>query len=144
MPIRTDVDATSIPRLLPFVWMGSRIKDDGWRYRLAGEAVNLVHGCPLRGRRPIDVMSPTHAAAAAARMSAIVDGPFGVYSVGTLPIRSGVVVPTERLSLPLADADGVPRHVIGIFLHTLARTDAPQSDLWHQDVSVVALPAATI
>ncbi len=140
MPLRTAVDPTRMPRLLPYVWMASRL-DAGWRYRLAGEAVNLVHGRALRGRGPADILEAPTAAVAAARMDLMVSRPCGVYAVGLLPIRGGLAVPTERMTLPLADGDGVARHVIGLFLHTLRHVDRPRNDLWQQTVTELPLEA---
>lgn len=107
MPARRAIDPTAIPQALPVLYMYDYIAETGRFFcRLAGEEIQLGSG--VRGvKKYLDELFPPEVGVGIQkRYRRVVDTPCLVYANGLMRTIVGLVMPIERLVLPLSD-DGV-------------------------------------
>jgi hypothetical protein len=114
MPDRSDVDPLELRPVLKHIWLMEPTEDrQGFRYRLAGEAIERHYQRPLRGQRQIDLLGEAWGLEAAARLHPVIARPAALYFYGVLPARRHQSGHVERAAFPLAERDGVAQCVIG-------------------------------
>ena len=124
MPGWTDIDPSAISRQLPIVWAYRYFPEtETFVGRLAGEAINAIHGRSIRGMA-LDDLFPTPDAAenVRARYLRVVKEPCMYRSTGQVFTKIGRSGTGERVILPLA-SDGV--HADGVFGATFYRLAMP-------------------
>ena len=107
MPSRRAIDPTAIAGALPILYMYDYLPASGRFFcRLAGEEIQAGSG--VRGvKKHLDELFPPEVGAIIERRyRRVVDTPCVVYAHGLMRTIAGIVMPIERLVLPLSD-DGV-------------------------------------
>jgi hypothetical protein len=148
VPPVTAIDPLQLGRHLPDICILNHEGGNVFRFRLAGGHVNEMYGQEVKGKDLAEVVeSPTRerlldmAHAILAPPTAILHG------LSSMLPQWNYSMALQRISLPLADAAGVPRHIISAtaaFRYDLG--DAVSADFQHryripQD-GAAALPAA--
>lgn len=133
MPPRRAIDPVQIPRALPILYMYDYLPESGRFYcRLAGEEIQAGSG--VRGvKKHLDELFPPEVGdPIQRRYRRVVDTPCLAYAQGLMRTIVGVVMPIERLVLPLSDDGIVANGLIGATvyrrdqaLHDLAARHAP-------------------
>ena len=139
MPGRRDIDATRMVPVLPYVWLCDYDRSrDELRYRLAGEELNTVYGFSLKGREMSSIFPEATRARALQRTLQVVHERLILHSVGTVTTTTGRRGHGERLILPLADAGGEVKGLIGATIFALR--DRRPRDRLVQDVRLTLTP----
>lgn len=114
MPPRDLVDPTVMPRSLPYIWLGDAgAQCSTFTYRLAGEAVNRMHGINLKGRTIAEVVPASRRRLICERFDCAVSTPAVMYNFGQIYAELNHMYCGERLILPLGRPDGTVTHLIG-------------------------------
>lgn len=125
LPSRHRIDVFVLRRALPFLWlMTYEPRDDTFRYRLAGEAINATLGVPLRGKRVEEVVEPSMLETVQTRLRHALDTPGAVHAIGWIHARSGRFREGERLILPLAETGAATTHLLGVTAYFAAGAGA--------------------
>ncbi|MBL8707247.1 MAG: PAS domain-containing protein [Rhodospirillales bacterium] len=114
MPPRRAIDPTAILGALPILYMYDYLPDSGRFFcRLAGEEIQAGSG--VRGvKKHLDELFPPETGAIIERRyRRVVDTPCMVYANGLMRTIVGMVMPIERLVLPLSDDGVVANGLIG-------------------------------
>ena len=119
LPSVSVFDPLEIAPLLSNVWK-MRWEDEAqdFVYRLAGEDILKMFSTPLRRKTLGEVYAPDHSEALRSRYQMICRTPVAFYARGRIYSHLGRVGIGERLVLPLTDAHGRPRVVIGCTVYT--------------------------
>jgi hypothetical protein len=116
VPARQAIDplALSAP-VLPRIWLVDDEGDAaGFRFRLAGEAINTAFGRPVR-RQPIAALfSDRLREHVVARFRRVVDEACACHCVGMVYVENERTGWGERLILPLTDGTGRVCHLVGL------------------------------
>ena len=113
-PTRDDVDPIDMPGLLANLLLLD-VDGDDFRFRLVGEAVNSRYGHGLKGRRLSELLDGAALDETMYEHRRCVDDRAGVLVRNTRDAATlGDQLLYTRLLLPLADAEGRMRHVIGV------------------------------
>lgn len=113
-PGREGIDPLAIPRVLPCIWIYDWQEDGRFLCRLAGENIRTTLGRKVIGEYMDQFVGDPGYPILKDQYEAVLTLPAvghtvgNVYTAGTP--RYGV---GERLILPLCDATGVPRHLLG-------------------------------
>lgn len=114
MPSRAALDPTTMPYSLPYIWMGDVNGACGdFIYRLAGEALNTLHGRSLKGCSIAEVVPIARRHLICARFERAVGTPAVVYNFGQVYAELAHHYLGERLILPLGRPDGTVTQLIG-------------------------------
>lgn len=127
MPSRRAIDPTAILGALPILYMYDFLPASGRFFcRLAGEEIQAGSG--VRGvKKHLDELFPPEIGAVIQRRyRRVVDTPCLVYANGLMRTIVGLVMPIERLVLPLSDDGGTANGLIGA---TVYRRDQALHDL---------------
>jgi hypothetical protein len=112
IPERSAFDCTSIPTLLPFVWLCRVEADSGrFQFRLAGEEIRSLFGRPVAGSY-VDDLLPSIAGQLQTALAAILNLPAACYFYGTLCHDYLTSIGAESLALPLCDGSR-PSTILG-------------------------------
>lgn len=136
MPSRRSIDPTAILGALPIVYMYDYLPESGRFFcRLAGEEIQAGSG--VRGvKKHLDELFPPEIGAIIQRRyRRVVDTPCLVYANGLMRTIVGVVMPIERLVLPLSD-DGVTAN--GLIGATVYDRDQALHDLAARNTKLIA------
>lgn len=130
IPHRTDLDPSGFPTALPIVFLCEQTPDGRtFRHRLAGEDMNALFGCNLRGRVLDDVIHPDRVAATRNAFHLTLRDKAVVHRIGPIYRMKRAVIAAELLILPLCDRNGGPASVVGgLASRTVNHTDAPPTD----------------
>ncbi len=145
MPSRRAIDPTAIPSALPILYMYDYLGDsDRFFCRLAGEEIQAGSGVRGVKKHLDELFAPEIGAIIAARYRRVVDTPCMVYANGLMRTIVGMVMPIERLVLPLSD-DGVTAN--GLIGATVYDRDQALHDLAARNSKLIQenflpLPAA--
>ena len=127
MPSRRAIDPTAILGALPILYLYDYLPESGRFFcRLAGEEIQAGSG--VRGvKKHLDELFPPEIGAIIQRRyRRVVDTPCMVYAHGLMRTIVGMVMPIERLVLPLSD-DGVAAN--GLIGATVYHRDEALHDL---------------
>ena len=114
IPNRRDIDPVAIWTVLPFVWMCDYIAESGrFRYRLAGEEMNIFHHRNLVGTYLDETLTDTQSEKIIPKYRRAIQGPSIVYVRGAIHAATHPHLRGERLLLPLADADENASIILG-------------------------------
>lgn len=114
IPNRRDVDPIAIWTVLPFVWMCDYIAESGrFRYRLAGEEMNIFHHRNLVGTYLDETLSDTRHGKIMPKYRRAIEAPAILYIRGAIHATTHPYLRGERLLLPLADADERASIILG-------------------------------
>lgn len=131
IPRRGDLDPTAMPLCLPHVWLYGYLADeDDFICRLAGAEVNAAWGFSIMGKKTSTLFKPDNHQTLKHRWKYILQTPAIMHSKLTTLIETNAFKRAERLTLPLADAQGKPSFILGI---THYRFDRVQDE--HKDVA---------
>jgi len=114
MPSRRAIDPTAILSALPIVYMYDYLPESGRFFcRLAGEEIQAGSG--VRGvKKHLDELFPPEVGQIIQRRyRRVVDTPCMVYAHGLMRTIVGMVMPIERLVLPLSEDGTVANGLIG-------------------------------
>ncbi len=138
VPLKTDFDPLSVPRLLRTVWLYRYEPDEGdFVCRLAGEAVEDAWGGTMQGRPLRDIVGADKHPRSLARWRAVVETPLVQYAFHRDTVMPHQPSVAERLVLPLAEAPGDVRYTIGISLYPRRQDTVPDPPpLWDDIVTV--------
>jgi len=131
VPHRADVRIEDIQRVLPHVSVVEVISEDICKFRIAGTALCEAVGMELTGRNYYDFTTPEVRPQRVARTKHIANLPCGSHFVFPILYRSGNIVPTEVLSLPvLPDDPKAPPQIFTVSMnvetsHLQGRRDVP-------------------
>jgi len=102
LPTKEDLDPVLLGRagLLPFLWLVERQPDGDWRYRLAGESINGLHGHSLRGRTITEVFGAGRDRQVGRRWSFCIDDRMALRTYGRIYGHKQTYT-GERIVLPL-------------------------------------------
>jgi hypothetical protein len=117
LPALGDLDATRFPKALNDSWIVDAEDDGRFRMRLAGEGLVQWYGFNPKGRYYEDIFPATVLPVVTAQSRRVLQGPcIGYHHMhSTIPDWT-VPAAFERLALPLADAQGRCRHILGATL----------------------------
>lgn len=123
IPLRTALDPTAIPKLLPAIWLTQydRAVDD-FRYRLAGEDISEAWGRSIRGMYLRDLTGEADHPEMLRRWKRVIGVPLVHYGKKSEQLSRIRGKSAERLLLPYADEDGVPTFILGFSLYTYDAT----------------------
>lgn len=110
MPARRSIDPLEMHQALPRLWIYEREDDGLFRCRIAGEEINAAYGRPIQGRLAREVIGPKFDEVVGPRFHYVLNNA-AFYHGYSVESPSGQTI--ERICLPLADKDGVPRFVFG-------------------------------
>lgn len=122
MPLRSEFDPSRIKESLPYVWMYKRGEDGEFYCSLAGEEVQSAWGHGIIGLKASDILTDSYATVIA-RWEFVLARPAVAYTT----LADAKIVnskPVYRLTLPLADDDGVPYIVFGVSHYYYPSEDA--------------------
>lgn len=130
IPCVADIDALSIGRHLPDICILNHEGGNVFSFRLAGGHVADFYGGELRGRLLNDLVSSPTRERLIGMAHAILRPPSAILHgmSGMLP-QWNYSVALQRLSLPLADAAGVVRHIISATVHSRHAPDPRQDSV---------------
>ncbi len=135
MPSRRAIDPTAILGALPILYMYDYLPESGRFFcRLAGEEIQAGSG--VRGvKKHLDELFPSEVGATIQRRyRRVVDTPCMVYAHGLMRTIVGMVMPIERLVLPLSD-DGVTAN--GLIGATVYNRDQALHDLAARNTKLI-------
>lgn len=139
MPRRADIDPTAIVPAIGHVWlMEVAPDDDSFRYRLAGEDINMIYGFSLAGKLLEDVHHPENIAGIKERLARVVEESCILYSHGKTRYRDGPESSHDRLVLPLSNDGTTVSDVIGVTKYAFPR-DTRTGDLLHHVIDEVTV-----
>lgn len=114
VPPLCGIDPLRFAQLMKDSWIIDAEEDGGFRFRLAGETLAEWYGYNPKGRTFREVCSPAIAPILTEFARRVVQGPALTFHrmESTMP---GWEIPSsfERMGLPLSDAEGRVRHLIG-------------------------------
>lgn len=126
VPNRRDIDPIAIWTVLPFVWMCDYIAESGrFRYRLAGEEMNIFYHRNLVGTYLDETLPDTQREKILAKHRRAIEAPAILYTRGALHATTHPNLRGERLLLPLSDADERATIILGA---TVSHFDAAGRD----------------
>jgi len=114
LPVKTSIDPLDlIPiGIMPIIWLLER--RDGEIYcRLAGEDIRAALGKPIRGRKVADVYDTDSGALIIEQWTRILDASESCHNKGVIIASLGRRYEGERIAMPVANADGDPRFILG-------------------------------
>lgn len=139
MPRRTDIDPTAIVPAIGQVWlMEVAARESSFRYRLAGEDINMVYGFSLAGKLLEEVHGPESLEGIKERLDRVVQERCILYSHGKTRYRDGPDSSHDRLVLPLSGDGETVSDVIGVTKYAFAR-DVRPGDLLHHVVDEITV-----
>ncbi|MFP6774168.1 MAG: PAS domain-containing protein [Alphaproteobacteria bacterium] len=100
-PHRASVRIDDIQRELPYVSVVEVISEDMCKFRIAGTALCEAVGIELTGKNYYDFTTPEARQLRVVRTKQIAGLPCGCHFVFPILYRSGEIIPTEVLSLPV-------------------------------------------
>lgn len=113
LPALRAVDALRLGRHLPDICILDHEGGDTYRFRLAGENVCQFYGGEIRRRCLHELVEPRTGERLLAMARTILDEPAAVlHGLSSMLPEWNYSVALQRISLPLADAEGQPRHII--------------------------------
>lgn len=117
MPCRGELDPTVFPSALSRMWVYEQEPDGEFVCRLAGEDINEAFQSRPVGRTADDLLGEQYRRWIRERWLYCLKRPAILYARSCPPVGAGKRA--NRLTLPLADRDGVPRAVVGAtdYLH---------------------------
>ena len=115
MPTRSALDPIVLAKagLLPHVWIIEQDQDNGLLYRLMGESVRRNFNSSLRGRYVHEVFDGLTSQKVSQRCSRLLANNEMMFSSGRVFRDADLVYYARRILLPLRDADGELRFLIG-------------------------------
>lgn len=117
VPALADLDAMQFPRALNDSWIVDATDDGRFRMRLAGEGLSRWYGFNPKGRHYEEFFPPAVLPVVSAQSRHVLEGPYiGYHHMHSTIPEWTVPAAFERLALPLADADGRCRHILGATL----------------------------
>lgn len=131
MPDRRDIDPVAIWTVLPFVWMCDYISESGrFRFRLAGEEMNMFHHRNLVGTYLDETFSESQQEKIIAKYRRAIETPSILYVRGAIHAATHPHLRGERLLLPLSDGGERASIVLGATVSHLGAagrdSDTPQ------------------
>ncbi|WP_259781946.1 PAS domain-containing protein [Aestuariispira ectoiniformans] len=139
MPARADIDPTAIAPAIGHVWLMEAVpSESSFRYRLAGEDINMVYGFSLAGKLLEEVHAPDSLEGIRERLDRVVQGPCILYSHGRTRYRNGPESQHDRLVLPLSKDGRTVTDLIGVTKYAFGR-DVRPGDLLHHVVDEVTV-----
>ena len=140
IPARSDIDPAAFAALLPQAFILVRDPDGVFRFRLAGETINDLHGRGLRGE-PVDLLwRPDHRRHLAGVLDAALRTAEPVVIDAEALADDGAVRRLEILFAPLGGPVGVPDRFLGLYQSTSAHLRPAKSPL--RDLAIRALDGA--
>jgi len=138
IPHRTDLDPTQFPSTLPIVFLCEPTPDgQTFRHRLAGEDMNALFGCNLRGRVLDDVIHPERIDATRNAFRLSLRERAIVHRIGPIYRLKRAVIAAELLILPLVGLGNGPDSVVGgLASRTVGHGDALPTDGTNQLTAV--------
>ena len=117
LPALADLDPTQFPKALNDSWIVDVTDDGRFRMRLSGEGLTRWYGFNPKGRYYEDIFPAAVLPVVTAQSHRVLNGPcIGYHHMhSTIPDWT-VPAAFERLALPLADAEGRCRHILGATL----------------------------
>lgn len=141
MPARGDIDPTAIVPAIGQVWIMEVTPDtDSFRYRLAGEDINMVYGFSLAGKTLEEVHGGENLIGIRERLSQVVNERCILYSHGVTQYRDGETSRHDRLVLPLSDDGQAVSDVIGVTKYAFPRNSKPGDLLHHVIDEITVIP----
>lgn len=120
-PRHDEVDLPPLRRALSKLWLVEWLaEDDGFRYRLAGEAINTRYGMSLKGKTTAELFTPATRAAIDTAWRQVLAQPAAAYQAGEIYPDGQTILFGERLAVPLLDDAGrQPSFILGVTDHPL-------------------------
>jgi len=113
LPGLHQIDAIAFGRYLPDICILDHEGGDRFVYRLAGGNVDDFYGQPVKGRSMADLMDSPTRERLLDMAHAILKPPTAVmHGLSSMLPQWNYSVALTRISLPLADREGVARHII--------------------------------
>jgi hypothetical protein len=117
VPRLRDLDPLAFAPSMRHAWIIDAEDDGGFRFRLSGEALIEWYGVNLKGKRYDEVFPAVTLAEVVPQSRRVLDTPAAVYQERTARMPDWTEPAAfERIGLPLADADGRVRHLLGATL----------------------------
>lgn len=121
VPCRDDFDPMRVPGLLGSVWLYRFEPALGdFVCRIAGEEIKAAWRGNLTGRTLREILGAADHKVVIGRWRRLAAGPMIQYGAAAEPGAGGEPRRVERLVLPLASADGVVDHMLGLSLYALS------------------------
>jgi len=114
LPVKTKLDPVELARIgvMPIVWLLER--RDGELYcRLAGEDIGTAVGRPTRGRKISEVYDSPSSDVIIEQWNRILDREESCHNKGVIIASLGRRFVGERIALPMANAEGEARFILG-------------------------------
>jgi hypothetical protein len=142
LPPRAAIEPCAFPRALACVWLCVYEPALGdFRVVLSGEEINDVYGLSLAGQRIGEVVAAAARGRVLARLRGVLDGPCVVHGLGRIDAVARRPRLGERLVLPLADAEGRARVVLGATRYLHPATERRLAGAGHAPGSAEAIEA---
>lgn len=130
-PQRQDLDPTSIPNLLPYLWMCEREEDTGrFICRLAGEHTRVRYGSSLRRTYLNEFIRPEDFDSVNGQFNAILDEPAIGFCHGFEHAADDIIVRFRGIVTPLSDGEKA-KFVFGLSLYEEQYKPAKDTNLSH-------------
>jgi hypothetical protein len=113
LPRKAAVNPVALKRALPHLAIYERRADDDFRLRLVGTQIVERLGVDLTGRNLLEFLHYAAKDQAREDLNRVLDDPSGQFLLVKDRFSSGRQAWVEILRLPLADARGEPRFIIG-------------------------------
>jgi hypothetical protein len=118
LPARARIDPADFYSLLPQAFIAVGDDEGGWRFRLAGEAINDLHGRSLSGENLVLLWRPDHRRHLAGALEASLRTAAPVVLGAEARADDEAVHRLEILFAPLAGPDGRADRFLGLYQPT--------------------------
>lgn len=122
LPARSDIDATEVPALLPYIFVIDVLDDPrDFRFRIAGTHIRDALGEEITGKHIGEVFPPEFGAEVHQIWSQVVSDKRPVRGTGDLWIPGREFVKWEGLAMPLSSGGGSVNMLLGgVVFHQIA------------------------
>jgi len=114
LPQKTAFSPMQVYQMLPNLFFGERVEKYNIRLRLMGEAVEAATRDMLPNRNIFDMLPEAAWDHAEHYYDKLFGHPCAGHVTRSMILESGLVYDLETISLPLADASGEARYVVGL------------------------------
>ena len=122
MPARRDIDATDLPRVLPYLQLIEAVAPDRFRYRLVGTAIVQTFGHDYTGRFLDELaLGPERINFFASKLKAVRDNARPMFVRTQYVSAKGVHFIANRLYVPLSENDRDVNMVLGSLTFEFSR-----------------------
>ena len=102
MPLRSDIQPSEIPRLLPHLQLVDRVEGKGFRYRLTGTAIAQGYGFDAPGKFTQEVLTPARHKVASGHYALVFETGRPIFARNRYVKDSFLLVMISRIILPLS------------------------------------------